>query len=168
MKRPRSFLTSGSMATMGFGMPAAIGAQVANPDATVVVVDGDGSFRMNMGEMHTIGTLGIPVKVLLLNNHGDGMVRNVEDFAYGGRHSATERPRDVRFADMAALCHFGFARRVESRNELKTSLKEFLRDKGPALLEVITDREEALYPVVRAGASYADMDLGPYIKQVQP
>lgn len=166
MKQPRSFLTSGSMATMGFGMPSAIGAWIANPDRTVVVVDGDGSFRMNMGEIHTIGTLGIPVKILLLNNHADGMVRNLEDAAYGGRHTATERARDVPFAEMAALCHFSFARRITSRADVRVSLKEFLREEGPAFLEVITDMDEELYPVVRAGKSYADMELGPYIRQV--
>lgn len=165
MKKTRSFLTSGSMATMGFGMPVAIGAQLANSDSLVVVVDGDGSFRMNMGEVHTIGTLGIPVKILLLNNHGDGMVRNLEDVAYGGRHSATERHCDVSFAEMAKICHFDFARRINSREELKSSMTEFLRAEGPALLEVITDKEEVLYPVVRPGRSYAEMELGPYIRR---
>jgi acetolactate synthase-1/2/3 large subunit len=166
MKRPKSFLTSGSMATMGFGMPAAIGAQLANKKSRIVVVDGDGSFRMNMGEIHTIGTLGIPIKILLLNNHSDGMVRNLEDFAYGGRHSATERNCDAVFAEMARICHFDFSRRITSREELKNAMTEFLNTKGPALLEIVTDKEEVLYPVVRPGCSYADMDLGPYIKRV--
>ncbi len=72
---PRSFLTSGSMGTMGFGLPAAIGAQLARPDALVIDIDGDGSIRMNMGELETASTYGVPVKVLLLNNRGDGMIR---------------------------------------------------------------------------------------------
>lgn len=168
MHRPKSFLTSGSMATMGFGMPAAIGAQIANPDATVIAIDGDGSFRMNLGELHTIGTLGFPVKVLLLNNHADGMVYNVEDVAYGGRHAGSERVADVPFAEMAALCGFAFARRVSERGELEGAMEGFLGTAGPALLEVITDPREELYPVVRAGKSYADMELGPYIREVRP
>ncbi len=165
MRRPRRFLTSGSFGTMGFGVPAAIGACHANPDARVIAIDGDGGFRMNMGEMHTVGTLGLPVKILLLNNHGDGMVRNLEDVAYGGRHSATERARDVNFAAMARQCHFAFAERAVERKDLPAQLDALLAAKGPALLEVVTDMNEALYPVVRAGASYADMELGPYIRE---
>ncbi len=166
MRRPRAFLTSGSFGTMGFGMPTAIGARYAKPNATVVVVDGDGSFRMNMGEMHTIGTLDAPVKILLLNNRSDQMVKNLEDVAYGGRHSATERNRDVNFAEMAKYCHFQFAKRVTSRAGLSDALEAFMKAKGPCLLEVITDTEEFVYPIVRPGMSYADMDLGPYIKEI--
>lgn len=165
MHRPRRFLTSGSFGTMGFAVPAAIGACHANPEARVIAVDGDGGFRMNMGEMHTVGTLGVPIKILLLNNHADGMVRNLEDVAYGGRHFTTERPRDVDFAAMARLCHFGFAERVVVRGELPARLDALLAAQGPALLEVVTDIEEVLYPVVRPGTSYADMELGPYIRE---
>lgn len=165
MRQPRRFLTSGSFGTMGFGMPVAVGACQACPDRQVLVIDGDGSFRMNMGELHTIGTLALPIRILLLNNHSDGMVRNLEDAVYGGRHSASERAGDVDFAAMAALCHFRFARRVCSRSALAEGLDAWLAARGPALLEVVTDREEALYPVVRPGASYAQMELGPYIRQ---
>ncbi|MFA5351058.1 MAG: thiamine pyrophosphate-binding protein [Candidatus Omnitrophota bacterium] len=166
MRKPKTFLTPGSFGTMGFGMPAAIGAYYANPNATVIVVDGDGSFRMNMGELHTIGACGLPVKILLLNNRSDGMVRNLEDAAYGKRHSATERKSDVNFAELAKHCHYKFAKRIISRAELHDGIKIFMKTMGPCLLEVMTDIEEVLYPVVRAGASYKDMDLGPYIKEV--
>jgi acetolactate synthase-1/2/3 large subunit len=166
MSKPKSFLTSGSFGTMGFGMPTAVGAYFANPDATVIAVDGDGSFRMNMGEMHTIGSLDIPIKILLLNNRSDGMVRNLEDVAYAGRHSATERNSDITFADMARICHFNFSRRIDSRNELRNAIAQLLHAQGPSLLEVITDRKEVLYPVVRPGCSYADMELGPYIREI--
>lgn len=165
MRQPRRFLTSGSFGTMGFGMPAAVGACQARPDRQVLVIDGDGSFRMNMGELHTIGTLDLPIRILLLNNHSDGMVRNLEDAVYGGRHSASERAGDVDFAAMASLCHFRFARRVSSRAELAEGLDAWLAARGPAMLEVLTDQDEALYPVVRPGASYAQMELGPYIRQ---
>jgi acetolactate synthase-1/2/3 large subunit len=165
LRHPRRFLTSGSFGTMGFGMPAAVGACHANPNARVIVIDGDGSFRMNMGELHTIGTLGLGIKVLLLNNHGDGMVRNLEDVAYGGRHSATERPCDVNFAAMAKHCHFRFAERVVERAGLGEHLDTLLASDGPALLEVVTDIDEVLYPVVRPGTAYADMELGPFIQK---
>ena len=165
MRHPRHFLTSGSFGTMGFGMPAAVGACHAKPGATVIVIDGDGSFRMNMGEIHTIGTLQLPIKILLLNNHSDGMVRNLEDVAYGGRHSATERAQDVDFAAMASLCHFPLAERVARRADLPQKMDAWLAANGPAMLEVVTDINEVLYPVVRPGASYAEMELGPYIRE---
>ncbi len=167
MKSPKKFLTSGSFGTMGFGMPNAVGAWFANPDATVLVVDGDGSFRMNMGELHTIGSLALPIKILLLNNHSDGMVRNLEDVAYGRRHSATERNSDVNFAELAKHCLFQFSRRISKRTELEDALVAFMNSTGPALLEVMTDIEEVLYPVVRAGTSYKDMELGPYIRELR-
>lgn len=166
MSKPKSFLTSGSFGTMGFGMPTAVGTHFANSEAKVIVIDGDGSFRMNLGEMHTIGSLGLSVKVLLLNNRSDGMVRNLEDVAYGKRHSATERVSDVNFAELAKNCNYTFAKRITSRSELPEVLKFFMETTGPCLLEVITDIEEALYPIVRAGCSYKDMDLGPYIKEI--
>ncbi|HQO57604.1 MAG TPA: thiamine pyrophosphate-binding protein [Candidatus Omnitrophota bacterium] len=166
MSKPKSFLTPGSFGTMGFGMPSAVGAYYANPGSTVIVIDGDGSFKMNMGEMHTIGSLGLPVKILLLNNKSDGMVRNLEDVAYGKRHSATERKTDVNFAELAKHCHYAFAQRIVSRADLPEALGSFIKTPGPCLLEVMTDMEEVLYPVVRAGCSYKDMELGPYIKEV--
>ncbi|MGM0432945.1 MAG: thiamine pyrophosphate-binding protein [Spirochaetota bacterium] len=165
-RRPKSFLTPGSFGTMGFGMPTSVGACFANPDDKVFVIDGDGSFRMNMGELHTIGTRELPIKILLLNNRSDGMVYNLENAAYGGRHSATRRDSDVQFAPMAQLCGFSFTRRVEQRQDLEEALKEFVQSEGPAFLEVITDINEVLYPVVRPGTSYADMELGPYIQEI--
>jgi acetolactate synthase-1/2/3 large subunit len=150
---------------MGSGMPLAVGAVHANTDKQVIVVDGDGSFRMNMGELFTIGTNCLPIKILLLNNHADGMVYNLEDAAYEGRHSATCRKEDVNFAKMADLCGFSYSRRIEQKEEIEQALKEWMESTGPCLLEVITDRKEVLYPVVRPGASYADMDLGPFIQE---
>jgi acetolactate synthase-1/2/3 large subunit len=168
MRKPKRFITSGGFGTMGFGMPSAIGAYYANKNSQVIVIDGDGSFRMNMGELHTIGTLKLPVKILLLNNTADGMVFNLEDVAYGGRHSATVRQADVNFAQMAGLCFFKYAKRIDDKANLEQELDAFLKSEGPALLEVKTDIDEALFPVVRAGKSYHDMELGPFIKKVNP
>lgn len=139
----------------------------ANPGRMVVVVDGDGSLRMNMGELYTIGTYGLNVKVLLLNNMSDGMVRNLETAAYGNRHSATERSVDVSFADMARVCGFAYSRRVAEKAELDAALGEFLSTPGAAMLEVMTDIEEILYPVVPVGKGYHEMNLGPFIRQVE-
>lgn len=165
-KKPRTFLTCGAFGTMGSGMPLAVGAVNANPSSPVIVVDGDGSFRMNMGEMFTIGTQCMPIKILLMNNHADGMVYNLEDAGYGGRHSATCRDEDVRFDYMAKLCGFGFSERVVQSADLEPMMKEWLTWDGPAFLEVITDRNEVLYPIVRPGTSYKEMDLGPYIRNI--
>jgi len=167
MKQPKSFLSSGSFGTMGFGMPNAVGACIANPDSTVIVIDGDGSFRMNMGEIHTIGGLGLPIKILVLNNKSDGMVRNLEDTAYESRHSATERQSDIVLADLAKTCKFSFAERVSDKACLEDRIQEFLNTKGPSFLEVMTDIEEVLYPIVPVNASYSDMNMGPYIKKIK-
>ena len=165
-KKPRTFLTCGAFGTMGSGMPLAVGAVSAMPSSPVIVVDGDGSFRMNMGELFTIGTQHLPIKILLMNNHADGMVYNLEDVSYGRRHSATCRNEDVRFDQIAKLCGFGFSKRVIQARELESAIDAWLSWDGPAFLEVITDRNEVLYPVVRPGSSYKEMELGPNIKRI--
>ena len=90
-KAPRTLLTSGSMGTMGYGLPAAVGAQVGCPDKLVIDVDGDGSIRMNIGEMETCTNYDLPVKVLLLNNKGDGMVVQWQTLYFGSRFSGTDK-----------------------------------------------------------------------------
>ena len=162
--RPRSFLTSGSFGTMGFSLPCSIGAQFANPDARVIAIDGDSSIKMNMGEIHTIGSLGIPIKVLLLNNHADGMVRGIQSALYNRRFTASERDFDASFANIARECGFSWFRKISVRDELVESLDEFLAADGPCFLEVVTDREEEVYPLIPQGKGYKDMLLGPYIK----
>ena len=91
LKNPRSFLTSGSMGTMGFGLPAAIGAQFANPGKTVINIDGDGSIRMNLGELETVTTYNLPVKILVLNNSGDGMVRQWQRLFFAERFCGSDK-----------------------------------------------------------------------------
>ena len=161
---PKSFITSGGYGTMGFAVPAAIGAQYANPSATVIAIDGDGSLLMNFGELFTIGKYELPVKVLLLNNHGDCMVRNIQDLLYGGSYVGTKKNTSVSFANVAGEMGFKFNRRVEERHELKKSLEEFIAADGPAFLEVMTDVDEMLYPRIPAGKGYKDMILGPYME----
>ncbi len=165
MTEPKSFITSGSFGTMGFALPSAIGVHYANPDSRVIAVDGDGSIKMNMGEMHTIAEYGIPVKLLLLNNHGDGMVRNLQDVSYDGQHTGTERSSDVKFAKLAEVFGFKYSKRVYGRRELERAMAELLSSDGPSFLEVITDRNEAVYPKIPPGKTYREMNLGPYIKE---
>src|SRR5438552_9205139 len=118
---PRTFLTSGSMGTMGFGLPAAIGAQIANPGKLVIDVDGDGSIRMNLGELETLTTYDIPVKVLLLNNLGDGMVRQWQDLFFENRYSGTDKTLHKKdFIKAVEADGFEFARRVSEKAHIRS------------------------------------------------
>lgn len=167
MGRPKSFMTAGAFGTMGFSLPTAVGVYFANPEARVIAIDGDGSIKMNMGEIHTIGSLGLPIKVLLLNNHADGMVRTIQDTNYGRRFVGTERGFDANFADISGQCGFSWYRKIGKREELEPALTEFLAATGPCFLEIATDQKEAIYPVIPAGKGYRDMILGPYIKEIK-
>jgi acetolactate synthase-1/2/3 large subunit len=166
MQKAKSFMTSGSFGTMGFSMPTSIGVRYANPEARTIAIDGDGSLRMNLGELHTIASLNLPIKILMLNNRSDGMVMNLQDVAYDGARTGTQRAKDVHFAEIAESFGFDFAERISDRKDLKAGMEAFLNSEGPCFLEVCTDREEILYPKVPAGGAYKDMILGPYIKQV--
>jgi acetolactate synthase-1/2/3 large subunit len=161
---PRSYLTSGSMGTMGFGLPAAIGAQLARPDALVIDIDGDGSIRMNMGELETASTYGVPVKVLLLNNRGDGMIRQWQRLFYEGRMFTSDKALHRKDFVMAAQADgFEFARRVQAIGELEDTLREFVEFDGPAFLEVMIDYNADVFPMVGPGQTYANMITGPFI-----
>ncbi|HEY2385427.1 MAG TPA: biosynthetic-type acetolactate synthase large subunit [Candidatus Binatia bacterium] len=162
---PRTFLTSGSMGTMGFGLPAAIGAQLANPGKLVIDVDGDGSIRMNLGELETLTTYDIPVKVLLLNNLGDGMVRQWQDLFYANRYSGTDKALHKKdFIKAVEADGFGFARRVSDPKQVRAQLEAFVAFDGPAFLEVMVDQTAHVYPMVAPGMSYRDMITGKFIK----
>jgi acetolactate synthase-1/2/3 large subunit len=163
-KHPRTWLTSGSMGTMGYGLPAAIGAALGAPGKIVIDVDGDGSIRMNMGELETCTTYNLPVKVLLLNNYGDGMVVQWQTLYYEGRFSGTDKSLHAKdFIKAAEADGFKFARRVEKREDLKQAVKDWLEFDGPAFLEVVVDKNSFVYPMVGPGMSYKDMMTGPYI-----
>jgi acetolactate synthase-1/2/3 large subunit len=163
--RPQSFLTSGAFGTMGFALPCAIGAHFADPRARVIAIDGDSSIKMNMGEIHTIGSLGLPIKVLLLNNHADGMVRSIQEAAYGARFTGSERSFDASFAQIAKECGFAWCRKVRRREELDAAIEAFCAAEGPSFLEVVTDPHESVYPVIPQGKGYKEMVLGPHIRE---
>jgi acetolactate synthase-1/2/3 large subunit len=162
---PRLWLTSGSMGTMGFGLPAAIGAQFAHPDAIVIDVDGDGSIRMNLGEMETCTTYGIPVKILLLNNQGDGMVRQWQKLFFNERFSGSDKSLHKKdFVKSAEADCFGYARCIKKKTEVLAALKGWLEHDGPAFLDVWIDRDAGVYPMVGPGQSYKQMITGPFIE----
>ena len=164
-KHPRTWLTSGSMGTMGFGLPAAIGAQVACPDRLVIDVDGDGSLRMNLGELETVTTYNLPVKVLLLNNLGDGMVRQWQKMYFNNRFSGTDKSLHSKdFVKAAEADGFLFAARLTENEKVQEVLREFVEFKGPAFLEIMIDQDACVYPMVGPGMGYKDMVTGDFIR----
>jgi acetolactate synthase-1/2/3 large subunit len=166
---PRLWLTSGSMGTMGFGLPAAIGAQFARPDKTVIDIDGDASIRMNIGELETVTTYGLPVKVVVLNNFGDGMVRQWQKLFFKGRFSASDKSLHKKdFVKAAQADGFPWARRLDRHEDLEQTIAEFIAFDGPAFLEVIIDPDAGVYPMVGPGMSYAEMITGEWIPSREP
>ena len=164
-REPRLWLTSGSMGTMGFGLPAAIGAQFAKPDRMVIDIDGDGSIRMNIGELETVTTYKQPVKIIVLNNFGDGMVRQWQKLYFDGRMSGSDKTlHNKDFVKAAEADGFKFAKRLDRREDLPAVIREFMAFAGPAFLEVIIDRDAGVYPMVGPGQSYANMITGEHIK----
>ncbi len=163
-KYPRLWLTSGSMGTMGFGLPAAIGAHFAAPDRLVIDVDGDASIRMNIGELETATSYDIPVKVLVLNNFGDGMVRQWQKLYYKGRMSYSDKSlRSKDFVKTAEADGFKFAVRLQHKDDMARVIREWLEFPGPAFLEVIIDRDAGVYPMVGPGLAYDQMVTGDFI-----
>ena len=166
---PRTMITSGSMGTMGFGLPAAIGAQMAFPKRTVIDIDGDGSIRMNLGDLETLTTYDIPVKVLLLNNHCDGMVRQWQTMMYDERYSGTDKSLHKKdFVKAAESDGFKFSKRVTERKDLRSTLKAFIDFEGPAFLEVFVDQNSLVFPMVGPGDGYKDMKVGKHIVPRDP
>ena len=164
-REPRLWLTSGSMGTMGFGLPAAIGAQFARPDRVVIDIDGDASIRMNIGELETATTYKLPIKVVVLNNYGDGMVRQWQKLYYDSRMSGSDKSLHRKdFVKAAEADGFKFAKRLDKNEDLQQVIKEFMEFDGPAFLEVIIDKDAGVYPMVGPGLSYDKMITGDYIK----
>ena len=164
-KEPRLWLTSGSMGTMGFGLPAAIGAQFAKPNTLVIDIDGDASIRMNIGELETATTYDLPIKVLVLNNYGDGMVRQWQKLYYKGRMSASDKSLHRKdFVKTAEADGFEFSKRLDNKSEIKNTVKKFIEFDGPAFLEVIIDPDAGVYPMVGPGQTYDKMITGDWIK----
>ena len=163
-KNPRLWLTSGSMGTMGYGLPAAIGAQFARPDLLVIDIDGDASIRMNIGELETATTYDLPVKILVMNNFGDGMVRQWQKLYYKGRMSASDKSLHKKdFIKAAEADGFAFAARLDQKADIEQLVSDWLSFKGPAFLEVIIDPDAGVYPMVGPGLTYDQMITGDFI-----
>jgi acetolactate synthase-1/2/3 large subunit len=164
-REPRLWLTSGSMGTMGFGLPAAIGAQFARRDKLVIDIDGDASIRMNLGELETVTTYHLPIKVVVLNNFGDGMVRQWQKLFFKGRHAASDKSLHKKdFVKAAQADGFPYAVRLDRKSDVPRVVEEFIRFDGPAFLEVIIDPDAGVYPMVGPGQAYDEMITGEFIE----
>ena len=150
-KAPRTFISSGGLGTMGFGLGAAIGAQAANPDKVVINVAGDGCFRMNMNELATISREELPVIEVILNNHVLGMVRQWQNLYYGKRYSATVLNDKADFCKIAEGMGVD-AYKVTTKEEFEKALEKALTDRKPALIEVLIDQDDMVFPMCSPGA----------------
>jgi acetolactate synthase-1/2/3 large subunit len=163
-RSPRLWLTSGSMGTMGFGLPAAVGAQFAQRGRLVIDFDGDASIRMNIGELETVTTYDLPIKVVVLNNFGDGMVRQWQKLFHKGRMSASDKSLHTKdFVKAAKADGFKYAVRLDQKADVPRVVSEFIEYPGPAFLEVIIDRDAGVYPMVGPGLGYSEMITGDHI-----
>lgn len=158
-RRPRSFITSGGLGTMGFGFPAAIGAQIGLPDRTVIDIAGDGSFQMNIQELGTAVEYGLPVKVAILNNGYLGMVRQWQEMFHHRRYSSTALEHNP---DFVAVAEAYGARgiRVETEEEVRPALQQALEDPGPVVIDFRVSREANVFPMVAPNTSISRMIRG--------
>jgi acetolactate synthase-1/2/3 large subunit len=157
LSKPRTLLTSGGLGSMGFGIPAAIGAAIATPGKKVIAIVGDGGFQMTSAELQTLRQLNLPVKVIVLNNEYLGMVRQWQDLFHGGNQS------EVHFSgpDYMTLAK---AYRIEgiqikAREELKQELVSVLSHDQPALVEIVVERSHNVFPMIPPGAGVGEMRL---------
>ncbi|KAI9312860.1 large subunit of biosynthetic type acetolactate synthase [Dichotomocladium elegans] len=161
-RHPRTFITSGGLGTMGFGLPSAIGAKVAQPDKIVVDIDGDASFSMTAMELATAAEFNIGVKVLLLNNSFQGMVKQWQDLFYEERYSGTvmKNPDFCKLAEAMGVK----AIRVTKTEEIPEKMAEFLAHDGPILMDAVVCKHEQLFPMVPGGKALNDFIVHPKIK----
>jgi acetolactate synthase-1/2/3 large subunit len=155
---PRSFITSGGLGTMGFGLPAALGAQVACPDRQVIDISGDGSFQMNSQELATLVQYKLPVKIAILNNNFLGMVRQWQQLFFDRRYSQTPMELPIDFVKLAEA-YGATGLRATRPSEVEGVIRKALEMPGPVLMEFQVDREENVMPMVPAGAAIDEMVL---------
>jgi acetolactate synthase-1/2/3 large subunit len=158
---PRSFISSGGLGVMGFGFPAALGAQAGCPDKLVIDIAGDGSFQMVVQELATAVCADFPVKVVILNNGFLGMIRQWQDLFYQDRfcHSCLRHGSGEYFPDFVKLAeaYGAVGIRINTPDELRPKLEEAFATSAPVIIDVIVNEEENVYPMVPAGAGIADM-----------
>ena len=166
-EKPLHWMTSGGLGTMGYGFPAAIGVQLAHPEATVMCISGDASWVMNMQEMSTAMQYRLPVKTFILNNSYMGMVRQWQDFFHGNRHAESYMDSLPDFVKLAEA--FGaVGLRATSPSEVDDLIKEALRVQRPVLADIVVDRAENVYPMIPGGAAHNEIRLSPDEDETTP
>jgi len=159
-EKPNRWMTSGGLGTMGYGVPAALGVQVAHPESTVVCVTSEGSLMMNIQEMDTIAKYQLPVKIFNLNNKVLGMIRQWQELFYDNHESECELSGGPDFIGLAKA--FGFkAIQVTDPDEVCSGIEKMLTTKGPVFLNIEVDRNENVFPMIPAGAPHNEIVLGP-------
>jgi acetolactate synthase-1/2/3 large subunit len=157
LREPRTWISSGGLGTMGFGLPAAIGAQAGRPDALVIDIAGDGSIQMNSQEMATAAINMLPVKVILLNNGYLGMVRQWQELFYGKRYSASVLSQQIPDFVKLAEAYEWLGLRVEAPGDVDEALKKAFDHPGPAIVDFRVAGEECVFPMVAPGGSIDEM-----------
>ena len=156
-RKPNHCITSGGLGTMGFALPAAMGAKCGRPDETVVVIAGDGGFQMTIQELGTVSQYGIGVKIIILNNRFLGMVRQWQELFFAKRYSFTEMTNPD-FAMIGEAYRIP-SRRIDKREDLESALHELFDHEGPRLLEIMVEQEENVFPMVPSGESVSNIRL---------
>jgi acetolactate synthase I/II/III large subunit len=165
-KHPRAWCTSGGLGTMGYGLPAAMGVQAGNPGRLVVNIDGDGSFVMNSQELATCYDEGLPVKTVIINNSGHGMVRQWQRIIYKERYCAIDFSGSPDFVKLAEA--YGCAGiRVTKPSEVVPALEKMIATPGPVVVDVWVDKDECVFPMVPAGGANKDMILAPPSREIR-
>ena len=165
-KYPRAWFTSGGLGTMGYGLPTAMGVQAAHPGRTVINIDGDGSFAMNSQELATCFVEKLPVKTVIINNSGHGMVRQWQRIIYKERYCAIDLPGIPDWVKLAEA--YGcMGLRVTKPAEVVPAIEKMLSTPAPVVLDVCVDKDECVFPMVPAGGANTDMILAPPTKEVR-
>jgi acetolactate synthase I/II/III large subunit len=159
-EEPNRWMTSGGLGTMGYGLPAAVGAQIAHPESLVVDISGEASFLMNMQELGTMAQYRLPVKVFILNNEWMGMVRQWQELIHGGRYSETYSEGLPDFVKLAE-CFGGKGLRAEHAGELDDIINQMIDHPGPVIADIRVVKDESCYPMIPSGAAHYEMLLGP-------
>ena len=164
--KPNHWMTSGGLGTMGYGLPASIGVQIANPESLVIDIAGEASFLMNMQELSTIVQYNLPIKIFIINNQWMGMVRQWQELIHGSRYSESytdSLPDFIKLADSFGIKGI----RAEKMNELQDVIDEMLEHKGPVLADICVAKEENCFPMIPSGSAHYDMILSKEDKKNQ-
>jgi acetolactate synthase-1/2/3 large subunit len=165
--KPYHWMTSGGLGTMGYGLPAAVGVQVAHPDALVIDVAGEASILMNIQELSTACQYRLPVKIFIMNNQYMGMVRQWQELLHGGRYSESYMESLPDFVKLAEA--FGaVGLRCHEPAKLDDTIKEMIDIKRPVVVDVAVDKAENCFPMIPSGAAHYDMLLGPEDRAARP